>query len=118
MAKAKTVFFCKECGQESSKWLGQCPGCKEWNTFVEESVVKKSVSGAPLRGKKVEPARLSEVSATESTRTKIGIGEFDRYWWEETLVLESLRYFYRCVRIWWNLTKKYYTFRGKSLCAR
>ena len=78
MAKAKTVFFCKECGQESSKWLGQCPGCKEWNTFVEESIVKKSVSGAPLRGKKVEPARLSEVSATESTRTKIGIGEFDR----------------------------------------
>ena len=78
MAKAKTIFFCKECGLESSKWLGQCPGCKEWNTFVEEPVVKKSVTGTPLRGKKVEPARLSEVSTTESARTKIGIAEFDR----------------------------------------
>ena len=39
MAKAKTtVFFCKECGFESSKWLGQCPACKEWNTLVEEPV--------------------------------------------------------------------------------
>ena len=43
MAKAKTVFFCSECGHESSKWLGQCPACKSWNTFVEEkqSVTKK-----------------------------------------------------------------------------
>ena len=43
MAKAKTVFFCSECGHESSKWLGQCPACKSWNTFVEEkqSVTKR-----------------------------------------------------------------------------
>ena len=39
MAKAKkTVFFCQECGYESPKWMGQCPGCKSWNTFVEETV--------------------------------------------------------------------------------
>ena len=37
MAKAKkTVFFCQECGYESPKWMGQCPGCRQWNTFVEE----------------------------------------------------------------------------------
>ena len=36
--KIKTVFFCQSCGYESSKWMGQCPGCKEWNTFVEETV--------------------------------------------------------------------------------
>ena len=43
MAKGKTTaFFCKECGYETSKWLGQCPGCKEWNTFVEELVTKKT----------------------------------------------------------------------------
>lgn len=38
--KQKTTFFCKECGFESPKWLGQCPGCKEWDSFVEEPVVK------------------------------------------------------------------------------
>ena len=43
MAKGKTsIFFCQSCGYESSKWMGQCPGCKEWNTFVEEVVDKKS----------------------------------------------------------------------------
>lgn len=78
MAKAKTIFFCKECGHESSKWLGQCPGCKEWNTFVEEPVVKKSVTGSVLRGQKAEPSKLSEVKITETTRTMIGIGELDR----------------------------------------
>ena len=42
MKKGKeTAFFCKECGYETSKWLGQCPGCKEWNTLVEEPVVKR-----------------------------------------------------------------------------
>ena len=47
MAKAKnTAFFCKECGYESAKWFGQCPACKEWNTFVEEPVSKtKSAKG-------------------------------------------------------------------------
>ena len=40
MAKGKTsVFFCQECGYESAKWMGQCPGCREWNTMVEETVV-------------------------------------------------------------------------------
>ena len=45
MAKAKkSVFFCQNCGHEESKWLGQCPACKEWNTFVEEKITV-SVSG-------------------------------------------------------------------------
>ena len=40
----KVVYFCQECGYESSKWMGQCPGCKAWNTFVEEAVsTKKNV---------------------------------------------------------------------------
>ena len=43
MAKGKvSVYFCNECGYESTKWMGQCPACKEWNTFVEEKVEKKS----------------------------------------------------------------------------
>ena len=47
MAKGRTsVFFCQECGYESAKWMGQCPACKEWNTFVEEKIDKKSVSSS------------------------------------------------------------------------
>ena len=48
MAKAKksTVFFCQECGFESTKWMGQCPGCKAWNSFVEETVTASVVSGS------------------------------------------------------------------------
>jgi DNA repair protein RadA/Sms len=56
MAKAKTVFFCKECGFESAKWLGQCPGCKAWNSFTEEPVVQikgKSSIGAGTTAKAV-----------------------------------------------------------------
>ena len=44
-AKEKQIFFCKECGYESAKWQGQCPGCRAWNTFVEEKV-KVGVKGA------------------------------------------------------------------------
>lgn len=52
MAKGKTstVYFCQSCGYESPKWMGQCPGCREWNTFVEETVEKKST--AKVHGKK------------------------------------------------------------------
>ena len=39
-----TVFFCKECGYESAKWMGKCPGCNSWNSFVEEKVTKKNGS--------------------------------------------------------------------------
>ena len=44
MAKSRTVFFCQNCGYESAKWLGKCPSCQEWNTFVEELIVKDTKS--------------------------------------------------------------------------
>ena len=44
----KTVYFCQECGYESAKWMGQCPGCKSWNTFVEETVSTKKPSSSGL----------------------------------------------------------------------
>ena len=47
MAKAKTVFFCKECGYESAKWMGQCPGCRAWNTFVEEPAEREDARPGP-----------------------------------------------------------------------
>ena len=88
MAKAKTVFFCKECGYESAKWMGQCPGCKEWNTFVEEPAERKAAAGrgpgisarmgATGRPGRVKPARLEEISVEENDRIGTGFGELDR----------------------------------------
>mgnify|MGYP002771464026 FL=1 len=79
MAKAKQVFFCQECGYESSKWMGQCPGCKAWNTFVEEKVVtgarKTAGKTAALNS---APASILEVTTGEETRIGTGMSEFDR----------------------------------------
>ncbi|MBP5660007.1 MAG: DNA repair protein RadA [Lachnospiraceae bacterium] len=79
MAKKSTAFFCQSCGYESAKWLGQCPGCREWNTFVEEPVDKGSKSGkmsfAPGRA---VPVMLKDITGGESERISSGIGEFDR----------------------------------------
>ncbi len=79
MAKSKIVFFCKECGFESSKWMGQCPGCKAWDSFVEEAVSNKSVSQAKavLTGS-VKPSRLEEISGEDNHRMMTGIKELDR----------------------------------------
>ncbi len=82
MAKAKakaTAFFCKECGHESSKWMGQCPGCREWNTFVEEPKAAKSVSGrsSGLR-QMTKPVLLSEVSIEDQDRISTGYHELDQ----------------------------------------
>lgn len=79
MAKAKaTAFFCKECGYEAGKWLGQCPACKEWNTFVEEPVAKKEPAGRKAPLVKRKPALLSEISIEEQDRIKTGYQELDR----------------------------------------
>ena len=87
MAKGKltTVFFCQECGHESSKWLGQCPACKAWNTFVEETVNKTSsavrASGSSkggFGGEKREPASLSSIEMSEDEKVLTGMAEFDR----------------------------------------
>lgn len=94
MAKAKaTSFFCRECGYESPKWLGQCPGCRQWNTFVEELTAKKepaarrglgSASGNGHGGvgegglSKIRPSYLSEISLDEQDRMQTGYEELDR----------------------------------------
>lgn len=76
--KNKTAFFCKECGFESPKWLGQCPGCKEWNTFVEEPVGKTAFGKERTETERKKPSKLSEVSVLEEERVLTGIGELDR----------------------------------------
>ncbi len=82
MAKAKTtVYFCKECGYESAKWMGQCPGCRQWNTFVEEPVGKKAdgVKRFSVHGtENQKPSRLSDISTEQEERSTTGIQELDR----------------------------------------
>lgn len=82
MAKKDTVFYCQSCGNESGKWLGQCPGCKEWNTFVEEKIVKLKGtairSGSLASANTAKPAALSEVTAKLDERIETEIAELDR----------------------------------------
>lgn len=79
MAKAKTtVFFCQSCGYESSKWMGQCPGCKEWNTFVEETVDKKSVGKTRAAVSEIKPVPLSAIEASTDERISTQMSELDR----------------------------------------
>ena len=72
MAKGKTtIYFCQQCGFESSKWMGQCPGCKEWNSFVEEPVNKgkqKQTIGLTRLGESVKPLAVSQISLDEEDR--------------------------------------------------
>lgn len=83
MAKGKTVtvYFCQSCGYESSKWMGQCPGCREWNTFVEENLDKKtagkikSVAGG---NQELKSFKLSEIDMQEKERIKTKFPELDR----------------------------------------
>ena len=80
----KSIFFCQNCGHESTKWMGQCPGCHAWNTFVEELVTPKTAakatngSGSGLRKASAMPKKISEIDLDESNRTMIGIKELDR----------------------------------------
>lgn len=81
MAKNKSVFFCQECGYESSKWMGQCPGCKSWNCFVEEVVSGNTKSGGKyVKGDKQvqKPSLLSEISTEKEDRMLTGMSELDR----------------------------------------
>lgn len=84
MAKAagkKTIFFCQNCGHESAKWMGQCPACREWNTFVEEPAAPKTAGKPSARQRgttAAAPVRIRDVSMEEHSRSQTGISEFDR----------------------------------------
>lgn len=78
MAKGKkSIFFCQNCGHEENKWLGQCPMCKEWNTFVEEKV-SVTKSSTVKSSREAEVVSLSQVSATDNSRIQTTIKELDR----------------------------------------
>lgn len=81
--KITTIFFCQECGHESSKWMGQCPACKKWNTLVEEKV---SVTGSGMGGasktaavkEAPKPVEIGSISLNDEERMTTGIAELDR----------------------------------------
>lgn len=81
MAKTKTVYVCQQCGADSPKWIGKCPSCGEWNTYVEEIVSKESGSQSSLKGliqTKQKPVKLHEIEATEESRMDISNRELNR----------------------------------------
>ena len=79
MAKSRTsIFFCQNCGYESAKWMGQCPGCREWNTFVEEPVLPSQGAVKKSTASGAKTARLSEIVIKEEERMTTKIRELDR----------------------------------------
>ncbi|NBI11484.1 DNA repair protein RadA [Colidextribacter sp. OB.20] len=82
--KAKTLFYCTDCGNELPKWAGQCPACKAWNTIVEQPVEKPAKRSGPVKGGSVtgvavnRPRSMAEVETTDELRFATGMGELDR----------------------------------------
>jgi DNA repair protein RadA/Sms len=79
MSKTKSAFFCQDCGHESPKWLGKCPGCHSWNTLVEEIKVKKS-SSSPFSRKASEanPKQLNEIQQKDNPKFSLNDTELNR----------------------------------------
>lgn len=80
MVKEKTVYFCNNCGNESPKWIGKCPACGAWNTYVEEKVQVSKSGKSLLPESKLEsrPLRLSEIEQGEEQRIQMPSGELNR----------------------------------------
>ena len=80
MAKIKSVFFCQSCGNEAPKWLGKCPACGEWNTFVEERIIPSKSVAQPFSREKSNhvPVRIQEIQQTDTTRFQLKDIELNR----------------------------------------
>ena len=81
--KRDTHFVCQACGHQSSKWMGRCPQCSQWNTLVEEKKVevgrgKNGLLGSSIGGGDESPQPIDQVEMSETDRISTGIGEFDR----------------------------------------
>ena len=78
MAKDKQIYYCKECGNEFSRWMGQCPSCKAWNSFVEEKVTKTRSNKTVSVADRPKATSIKNVSSSEETRISTRISELDR----------------------------------------
>ena len=76
--KAKTVFVCNECGYESAKWMGKCPACNSWNTFVEEKISTKTENGKKEKRVQEAPKPLNTYIGQDAKRISTGYDELDR----------------------------------------
>ena len=78
--KTKSVWFCKECGNESPKWMGRCPACGEWNSMVEETVAtgRKAPVSVTVPGESHKPMPLAEIDSTHEQRVSLNNAEMDR----------------------------------------
>jgi DNA repair protein RadA/Sms len=85
LAKIKSAYFCQSCGYESAKWLGKCPSCQQWNTFVEEIIEKPSAGSAAVWKTSTggiqrvnKPSKLAEIQSVSEDRLPTGDAELDR----------------------------------------
>jgi len=78
MAKSKTIYVCTNCGAESSKWVGRCNSCGEWNTYVEEIIPAKKTQTVSFSHGQPRPQLLNDISAQEQNRIRSGMEETDR----------------------------------------
>ena len=81
MAKEKTAYVCSSCGYDSPKWIGRCPSCGEWNTFVEQKLGKKSSlpsSLSPLTSNSSSPISISRIETSEDPRINMLDNELNR----------------------------------------
>ena len=81
MAKQKSVFFCQNCGAQASKWIGRCPSCGEWNTYVEELIVKDTKEHASIKklsGKNPVPIKIRDIESGQEARIDTNNNELNR----------------------------------------
>ncbi|MDR1553524.1 MAG: DNA repair protein RadA [Prevotellaceae bacterium] len=78
MAKVKKTFFCRNCGHESAKWLGCCPSCGEWNTFVEEIVSKPTTSAVGINNSNSQAQLISDIDFSNELRIDLNSAEVNR----------------------------------------
>lgn len=83
MPKAKSVFVCGNCGYESTKWLGKCPACNEWNVFFEQKLEDKAIENKKQNKQNAEPIALKTIESKAIKRISTGFIELDRVlrWW-------------------------------------
>ena len=78
MAKTRSVYFCRECGYESSKWVGKCPACGEWNSFSEEKVTISKKGDSKKYAKESLPVKISEIEISQEARINMPSQELNR----------------------------------------
>ena len=105
MAKEKTLFFCKECGAESAKWLGQCPSCKAWDSLVEAPRDRKRPVNTAIGIRRNVPVPLGTVSAEDEKASKDKESEGETK--TQTIILppELVHVFFDVERLKWDAQK-------------